>query len=249
MFESLEPSKAHMVRPSVCSVDQSIGLAGQFVMQSTVDKSSDNLECRLAALDNEVGNAASFSALGKGAVHCLDDVAAHTEVAQAALGLESDHPFLWRGGCGEAHLLQVLKTTDHQAPDLGIGLTGILRAKIDRACLIGHQPDLSVEPRPSFRRDFPLERIADLVLRLWTEFDGDQFLGASAQALADVVAGDHEIRSFLIYSPNEKTNVRVVGVPMIDSHPIEARTKVDFHLSGEIAGKGLQVGHVAGVLG
>ncbi|MBB2738809.1 hypothetical protein M2177_002217 [Bradyrhizobium japonicum] len=36
---------------------------------------------------------------------------------------------------------------------------------------------------------------------------------------------------------------------MIDSHPIEARTKVDFHLSGEIAGKGLQVGHVAGVLG
>jgi|UPI0003FED9F8 hypothetical protein len=81
-------------------------------------------------------------------VHGLDDVAAHAEIAQAALGLEPNHPFPRCGGCGEAHLLQMLKATDHQAPDLGIGLAGVLWAKIDRAGLICRQPDLPIEPRP-----------------------------------------------------------------------------------------------------
>jgi hypothetical protein len=111
-------------------------------------------------------------------VHGLDDVATHAEIAQTALGLEADHPFPWCCGCGEAHLLQVLKATDHQAPDLGIRLAGILWAEIDSADLICREPDLPVEPRPSFRRNFPHQRIADLVLRFWTRFDGDQFLGA-----------------------------------------------------------------------
>ena len=126
----------------------------------------------------------------------------------------------------------MLKATYHQAPDLRIGLTGILWAKIDIAGLIGCQPDLPIEPRPSFRRDLPLERIADLVLRFWTQFDGDQFLGARAQALANVVAGNHEIAVLPINSTNEKVNVGVVGIPMIDSNPIEPRAKIGLHLLG-----------------
>jgi hypothetical protein len=43
-------------------------------------------------------------------------------------------------------------------------------------------------------------------------------------------------------------DVRIVGIPMIDSHPIQSRAKVGFHLLGEVAGEGLQVGHIAGVL-
>ncbi|MBR1325888.1 hypothetical protein ABIA00_005655 [Bradyrhizobium ottawaense] len=181
-------------------------------------------------------------------VHGLDDVAAHAEIAQAALGLEPNHPFPRCGGCGEAHLLQMLKATDHQAPDLGIGLAGVLWAKIDRAGLICRQADLPIEPRPSFRRDLPLQRTADLMLWLWTQFDSDQFLGARAQAPADVVAGDHQIRPFLIYTPDEKVDVRVVGIPMIDSHPIEPRAEIGLHLHCEIAGEGLEIGHIARIL-
>ena len=99
-------------------------------------------------------------------------------VATLALGLESDHPLPWCGGCGKAHLLEVLKTANHQAADLRIRAAGILGSKIDIPGLFRRQSDLPVEPRPSFRRDFPLQRIADLVLRFWTQFDRDQFLGA-----------------------------------------------------------------------
>jgi hypothetical protein len=51
----------------------------------------------------------------------------------------------------------MLKAADHQAPDLGIGLAGVLWANIDIAGLIGRQPDLPVEPRPSFSRNLPLQ--------------------------------------------------------------------------------------------
>jgi hypothetical protein len=32
-------------------------------------------------------------------------------------------------------------------------------------------------------------------------------------------------------------DVRIVGIPMIDSHPIQSRAKVGFHLLGEVAVK------------
>ncbi len=86
------------------------------------------------------------------------------------------------------------------------------------------------------------------MLWLWTQFDSDQFLGARAQAPADVVAGDHQVRPFLIYTPDEKVDVRVVGIPMIDSHPIEPRAEIGLHLLCEIAGEGLEIGHIARIL-
>ena len=93
MFEGLYPSEADVVRASVCSVDQGVGLSGQFIMQPPIDQPSDNLRRRMSTFDDVVGNATLFPTLSEGAVHGLDDVAAHAEVAQVTLGLEPDHPF------------------------------------------------------------------------------------------------------------------------------------------------------------
>jgi hypothetical protein len=93
MLESLDPSEADVVRSSVCSIDHGIGLTGQFVMQSPINQSSDNLGCRLSTFDSVIGNAARLPTIGEGTVHGLDDVAAHAEVAQTTLGLEPYHPF------------------------------------------------------------------------------------------------------------------------------------------------------------
>lgn len=43
--------------------------------------------------------------------------------------------------------------------------------------------------------------------------------------------------------------MRVVGVPVIDSYPIEPRAEINFHLLGKVSGEGPEVGHLAGVLG
>src|SRR5262249_33903221 len=128
LFEGLDPTKANVVRASICSVYQGVGLTRQFIVQSPIDQSSDDLGGRLAPLADVVGNAARFPTLGKGAVHSFDDIAAHAEVAQATLGLEPNHPFPWRGGCSKPHLLQVLKAADHQPSDFGIQRSGILGA-------------------------------------------------------------------------------------------------------------------------
>jgi len=88
MFEGLDPSEADVVRASVCSVDQGISLASQFVMQSPIDQPPNDLGRRLSTFDDVVGNATRFSTLSEGAVHGLDDVAAHAEVAETTLGLE-----------------------------------------------------------------------------------------------------------------------------------------------------------------
>ena len=44
-------------------------------------------------------------------------------------------------------------------------------------------------------------------------------------------------------------DVRIVGVPVIDPHPIQPRSKVVLHLPDEIAGEGSKVRHLGCVLG
>ena len=93
VFEGLDPAETDVVRASVCSVDHGVGLASQFVMQSSINQPSDDLGCRRPTFDDVVGNAARLPALGEGAVHRLDDIAAHAEIAQVMLGFKPDHPF------------------------------------------------------------------------------------------------------------------------------------------------------------
>jgi hypothetical protein len=56
--------------------------------------------------------------LGEGPVHGLDDVALHAEIAQGALGLESDHPLARPGGRRKAHAFQPLQPADGEPPGL-----------------------------------------------------------------------------------------------------------------------------------
>jgi hypothetical protein len=93
MFEGLDSAEADVVRASVSSVDHGIGLAGQLVVQSPIDQPSGDLRTRPSPRNDVVGHAACFPALGEGAVHGLDDVAAHAEVAKITLCLEPHHPF------------------------------------------------------------------------------------------------------------------------------------------------------------
>jgi hypothetical protein len=153
MFEGLDTSKAHVVRASVGPVDQGVGLASQFVMQSTLDQSSHKLRRRLSTLDDEVGDAARFPRSVKARCMVLM-MSPRMPRSRKLRSASSPTIHSWCGGCGKAHLLEVLKTANHQAADLRIRAAGILGSKIDIPGLFRRQSDLPVEPRPSFRRDF-----------------------------------------------------------------------------------------------
>ncbi len=53
----------------------------------------------------------------------------------------------------------------------------------------------------------------------------------------------------LVDAAHEKVDMRIVGVPVSNGHPIEPCAEIGFHLSRDVAGEGLEVGHLAIVFG
>src|SRR6266436_2827360 len=43
-------------------------------------------------------------------------------------------------------------------------------------------------------------------------------------------------------------DMRIVGVPVIDRDPIEPGPEIALHLGDEVAGEGLEIGHLGGIL-
>lgn len=218
-------------------------------MQPLVDQPADDRRAVLAGVDGEVCDTALLAEPGEGLVHGLDDVAALAEIAQGPFRARLDEPFVDAGIGGEPHLFEMAQAGDEQPTDLGIVRPLRLGPQVDIAKLVGLARDLPVEARPAFGIDLTGKAGADFMFGLWAEFGIDQILGASAQAVADIVARDDEIGAGLVDAANEQVDMRIVGIPVIDCHPIKACPEIGFHLPGEIAGEGAQVFHVAGVLG
>ena len=107
---------------------------------------------------------------------------------------------------------------------------------------------MASRPRPALRFHLPLQGRTDLMFRLGAEFSRDQVLSAGAQAVADVITGDDEIGTVLRDASHQQMDVRIVGVPVIDRDPVKLGPEVALHLSDEVAGEGLEVGHLGGVL-
>lgn len=62
-----------------------------------------------------------------------------------------------------------------------------------------------------------------------------------AKAVGDVVAGDDEVFASVVAPAHDQVSMRVVGVPVIDRHPIQPRAQVGFHAVHQMAGIGAQV--------
>lgn len=116
---------------AIGAVDHGIGLAGQLVMQASVDKPADDRRPGPATVDYIVGWTAILASLGESAVHGFDDVASHPKIAQPLLGIELDHLFAGRGRRGKPHRFQMLEPADHEATDLGIVEAGPFWPPVD----------------------------------------------------------------------------------------------------------------------
>ncbi len=122
-------------------------------------------------------------------------------------------------------------------------------AQIDEAGFVGGALNLAIDAGPALSGDFLFQCVADFVFGLRAEFDVDQVHGAGAQAPADIVARDHEIGASLVDAAHQEMYMGIVGVPVIDGDPVEARGEIGFHLPGEVAGERFEVGHLGRVLG
>ncbi len=92
------------------------------------------------------------------------------------------------------------------------------------------------------------------MLAVRSELDRHQFRGAFAHAVADVVAMNDEGVAALVSAAYDemnvrKMNVRIVGIPVIESDPIQLCPEIALHLLDEVAGEGAEVLHLGCVFG
>lgn len=241
--------KAHMMGPAVDAVDDDIGRSRQLVLKPAVDQAPDHIGGAIA-VDGERGDAARSVMAAERPVHGLDDVAALAKGPQGGLGVGRDDPLGGTNRFGDAEALEMLGAADQDVPELTVVMGLAARPQVDHpAALIGIAAQRSVQTGPALRADLAAKRRSDVRLASRSELERYEALGLGPESAADIVAADDQVRLIFGASPNEDMNVRIVGVVMGDGHPVEARTEIPFRLDHQVAGEGLKVAHLAGVLG
>ena len=109
---------------------------------------------------------------------------------------------------------------------------------------VGVADELPIELGPALGVDLALERAADVEIAARPEFLRDEVLGPGAHTFLDVVAGDDEVVAVVGHAAHDEMDVRMLGVPVIDGDPVELRAEILLHLADEVAGEGLEVGHL-----
>ena len=64
---------------------------------------------------------------------------------------------------------------------------------------------------------------------------------ARAQPVADIVTGNHKVAAVVGLPSNDNMDVRVVGIPVIDSDPIELGAEIPLGLRHQVTGKRLEI--------
>ncbi len=85
----------------------------------------------------------------------------------------------------------------------------------------------------------------NIALAARAEFDSDALLGTGTHAFADIRAIDHQVPAVQGNAANQNMDMRVVGIPVIDRHPVEPGVEVARHIFEQFARESAQVGHLA----
>jgi hypothetical protein len=95
-------------------------------------------------IDHGVCDATVLTPVGEGTVHGLDDVATQTKIAQAAFGIEANHPLNRNSGRGKAHALQPLPSGNREPGDSGSSTPG-LSGRRSMKPVIRRHPDCNIK--------------------------------------------------------------------------------------------------------
>lgn len=245
---SVEVGQPDVVAAAVDAIDHGIGGPLEFVVETAIHEAADDGNVEAFAGQHVTCGPAIDAAFGQAAVDALDDVAAFAEFAQRRLGGLVHDPLAWPELMSEAEALQASQPADLQRMEL-IGLLGRIGRKVDDPVPVCIANKLAVELCPAFGFDLALERLTDIEIGAQPEFLCDEVLGAGAHPLLDVVPGDDEVLAPFGDAAHDDVGVRMLGVPVIDTHPIELGAEVDFHLTNQLASETFEVGHIRRVLG
>src|SRR6266700_4211537 len=170
----------------------------------------------------------------------LDDIAALAKRAQTLLGVLGQNPARWTGWLGETQPLERPHPTN---PDLPQWIARNIAAgtKIDNPLSPSRFPgEHPVEPCPAFCGHFRLKATSNLQLRSWAKLARDEVAGAGAQARSNIIPANDEVGTVVSAAPHKDMNMRMLGVPVVDGHPIEPRPEITRGLVHQFPSKASQ---------
>ena len=149
---------------------------------------------------------------------------------------------------GEAEPLKLASAPNHQFSELRIAIRNS-RSEIGYTCsLVGRATEYPVEAGPALGPDFALQGEAYFLFAARAKFKRDALLGARSEPAADVVAADDKILAVITAAAHQDMNMGIVGIPMIDCHPVQPGVEITFGIGHQFAGKGAKVRHLGSVL-
>ncbi|KMZ13524.1 VirD2 components relaxase [Candidatus Burkholderia humilis] len=115
--------------------------------------------------------------------------------------------------------------------------------------LIRHPLQRAIQARPTLLLDLASQCLLDLQLRARPQPFRRQFGGPMAEAIGNIVARDDEVAADIVTAPHDDVRVGIVGVPVIDRHPLQPGSQIGFHPRHEVTGVGPQIVQRGTVLG
>jgi hypothetical protein len=106
-----------------------------------------------------------------------------------------------------------------------------------------------VEPGPAVGMDLSVQTAANFEVRARAKLLGDQMLGPSAQARADVFPPDHQVPAVIGLPTHDDVDVWMFRIPMVDPDPVELGSEVPFGLLHKVPSKGFEVGEPVCIIG
>jgi hypothetical protein len=143
---------------------------------------------------------------------------------------------------GEAKALKLAHACDHRRPSVSLrGLIGS-RPQVDDAIVpCGFSGKRAIKLGPAVRLDLGVQTATDFKVGSKPEFLGDQVPGPGAHPLADVVPRNHEVPAIVGHAAHDDVDVGVLGIPVIDSDPVELRTEISLGVSHQVPRERLQI--------
>jgi hypothetical protein len=135
------------------------------------------------------------------------------------------------------------------------GTSGSIRPNVgagpkvyDILALRGRASERTIELGPPIGLDLCVQIATDYKVASGPELKSGKIGRASAHAVADVGWGNQEVAAVVVLAANDDMDVGVVGIPVIDPHPIESGAEIALGLRHQIPGERLEIREFFGVL-
>jgi hypothetical protein len=238
-----------MVGTPIRRVDHSVGCARKLVVEPAHNQPADDRLPGTLLVRHKVAGAALDAVPGQSPVDALDDVGAFAQRPQGGLGVLRQMPSSWTDRLGKPKALELPHARDHRRPYMTLGYAITSWPKVNDPIMPRRLTgECSVELGPAIRIDLGFEITTDFEIGSRPELERGKMRRTGAHAVADVVAGEHQVGAVVGLAAHQDMGVGIVGVPVVDPDPIEPRTEIALGLRDQVSGESLEIGELLGVL-